>query len=95
GPAAGPCCYEVDAPVIDALTDAYPDHASARLHPAREGHAMADLAGLAADVLAGCGIAASRIDGLGACTICDAARFHSYRRDGASAGRLCHWIAAS
>jgi copper oxidase (laccase) domain-containing protein len=27
------------------------------------------------------------------CTSCDAQRFHSYRRDGARAGRLVHWIA--
>ena len=29
-----------------------------------------------------------------ACTMCDANRFHSYRRDGPDAGRLFHYIVA-
>lgn len=95
GPAAGGCCYEVDAPVLDALGAAHPAALPAHVRASRPGHAWLDLAGVARDALVALGLEEAQVERIAACTICDAERFHSYRRDGASAGRLVHWIAAS
>lgn len=95
GPHIGDCCYEVDPPVIDALRRRYGAGLDAHLRAGRPGHAWLDLGGLALAALRACGVPASESAVLeDACTQCDALRFHSFRRDGAQAGRLLHWIAA-
>jgi YfiH family protein len=93
GPHVGPCCYEVDAPVIDAMRyfDADLDAAS---RASRPGHWWLDLGVLARAALRRAGLADERIGAFDdACTACGEERFHSYRRDGPRAGRLVHWIA--
>jgi YfiH family protein len=95
GPHIGPCCYEVDAPVIDGLRRRYQGALDAQLRAGRPGHAWLDLGGLARAALASAGIPESASAALGGCTRCDAQRFHSFRRDGERAGRLLHWIAAA
>jgi YfiH family protein len=95
GPHIGPCCYEVDAPVIDALARRFPLSLDAALRPTRPGHALLDLGALARDALVRAGLPVACIGACGACTHCDPVRFHSYRRDGPSAGRLVHFISAS
>jgi len=92
GPAIGPCCYEVDAPVIEAMRARFGAAADAALGAARPGHAQLDLVALAREALRQAGVAESRIGAVGACTRCDAERFHSFRRDGERAGRLLSWI---
>jgi YfiH family protein len=93
GPCIGGCCYEVDAPVIDPLRARYGKLVDATLTPTRPGHARIDLGLLAQLALARAGLAPRAIGSAAReCTRCDAARFHSFRRDGASAGRLAHWI---
>jgi YfiH family protein len=95
GPCIRGCCYEVDAPVLDALRERFGDALDGALAPARPGHALVDLAALARAALLAAGVAAQRVGIVaGACTRCDAARFHSFRRDGAAAGRLLSWIQA-
>ena len=95
GPHIGPCCYEVDEPVLDALRHELGDGALAGSVPTRPGHARIDLGALAAHALESAGVARERVGRLPlCCTRCDAERFHSYRRDGARAGRLVHHIAA-
>ena len=95
GPCIGACCYEVDAPVLDALRPRFGAALDGALRPARPGHALLDLPALAREALVAAGLAPARVGALaGACTRCDAARFHSFRRDGASAGRLLSWIEA-
>jgi hypothetical protein len=95
GPCIGACCYEVDAPVLDALGRRFGAALEGALRPARPGHTLLDLAALAREALLAAGLAPGRVGVLaGACTRCDAARFHSFRRDGASAGRLLSWIEA-
>jgi YfiH family protein len=95
GPYIGPCCYEVDDPVLDALRHELGDAALAGSIPTRPGHARIDLGALAARALESAGVSRERVGRLPACcTRCDAERFHSYRRDGASAGRLVHHVAA-
>lgn len=93
GPHAGPCCYEVDAPVLDALRRADPEALEAVVRDSRPGHWWLDLGALTERQLlaAGAGGVGRVAPG---CTVCDAARFESYRRDGPRAGRLVHWIAA-
>ncbi|MDH3211508.1 MAG: peptidoglycan editing factor PgeF [Myxococcales bacterium] len=96
GPHIGPCCYEVDRPVLDALEARFPQALPGALRPAgRPGHALLDLALLARAELAAAGIAPAALGAVrDACTCCDAGRFHSFRRDGARAGRLLHFITA-
>lgn len=93
GPRVGPCCYEVDTPVLEALAARHGPLLQACSRATRSGHAQLDLGALARAALEGEGV--ERCDELaGVCTACDAQRFHSYRRDGARAGRLVHRIAA-
>jgi hypothetical protein len=96
GPCIGGCCYEVDAPVLDPLQGRYGALMDAASVPTRAGHARLDLGALAQLALARSGVAPRAI-GTAArhCTRCDPARFHSFRRDGAAAGRLAHWIEAA
>ena len=92
GPCAGLCCYEVDEPVLSALRARFPAELAAALAPTRPGHARVDLAALVAAEL-GRTLEAERVGRLAdVCTLCDAERFHSYRRDGPRAGRLLHWV---
>ena len=95
GPHIGVCCYEVDEPVLDALSTRF-GSLDAALRPARAGHALLDLGALVARDLANAGLHARDVGRLaGACTRCDPQRFHSHRRDGARAGRLWHFVAAA
>ncbi len=76
GPSIGPCCYEVDVPVVEALGP-WRDGA---LRPARPGHWMLDLRAVARSQLRACGV--FQVSFCPACTACDAEWFFSYRRDG-------------
>ena len=88
GPAAGPARYEIGAEVRAAFVDADAD-AAASFIPTRPGHYLIDLYALARRRLAAAGV--SRIHGGGLCTISDATRFYSYRRDGHT-GRMASLI---
>jgi YfiH family protein len=82
GPHIGACCYEVDAPVVDALRGRFALALDAA-RPTRPGHVAIDLAALAREALVGAGLAPDAVGVLpDACTSCDLERFHSYRRDG-------------
>jgi len=96
GPHIGPCCYEVDAPVLDALAARHGPLLTAAIAGARRGlHADLDLGVLAREVLLAAGIAPDRVGRVTPpCTSCDPERFHSYRRDGPRSGRLVHYIRA-
>jgi len=85
GPHIGPCCYEVDEPVLAAI----PERSVFR--PVRPGHAMLDLFALNRLQLVGAGVPAGRIERVGGCTSCDPSRYASYRRD-RKAGRLLHFV---
>ena len=96
GPHIGPCCYEVDDPVTSALRERFGPSVDGALRAGRPGHAQLDLARLVTRELEHGGMEPAALGRLAdACTACDAARYHSYRRDGARAGRLVHWIRAT
>ena len=96
GPHIGPCCYEVEEPVLEALERCHGSAARAAARPARPGHALLDLGGLVRAALFDAGLPAAAVGGAAAvCTRCDPERFHSHRRDGARAGRLLHHVTAS
>jgi len=94
GPHVGPCCYEVDAPVLAAVGERFgPDPPAGAVRPGRAEHAWLDLGLLAAAELQRAGVPPAAISrGTVACTACDPQRFHSYRRDGPRSGRLVHFI---
>ncbi len=94
GPAARGCCYEVDEPVRAGLRERYADLLDGVLVPGRPERFQLDLPAMAGRVLEKNGVETQRI-GVDArlCTICSPDRFESYRRDGAAAGRLRHFIA--
>lgn len=74
GPGIGACCYEVGEEVARRF--------------GMETAGRLDLAAHNLRQLIEAGIPQSQIETLGACTFCRAERFHSWRRDGARAGRM-------
>ncbi|MFK7885602.1 MAG: peptidoglycan editing factor PgeF [Gammaproteobacteria bacterium] len=88
GPAIGPAAFEVGQDVFDAFT-AHDAAAQEHFVPTRPGHWHADLPGLARRRLARCGV--GQIGGGRWCTLTDAQRFFSYRRDG-QCGRMATLI---
>jgi copper oxidase (laccase) domain-containing protein len=77
GPGAGPCCYAVRDDVAGPLRARFGDDV------VRDGRA--DLFTCAERALRAAGAAEVHVSGL--CTICDAGRFFSHRRDGSPGGR--------
>jgi purine-nucleoside/S-methyl-5'-thioadenosine phosphorylase / adenosine deaminase len=95
GPHIGPCCYEVDEPVLERLGARFGSALAAAATPTRPGHARVDLGALARIALLR-SLSPGAVGGFrAACTRCDAARFESHRRDGARSGRMVHWITPS
>ncbi len=92
GPAIGPACFEVGEDVLDtfAARDARLDRYFRALD-GQPGKYLADIYGLARHILEQQDV--SQISGGGLCTVSDAARFYSYRRDGVT-GRMatCVWL---
>jgi YfiH family protein len=86
GPAAGACCYEVGAEVIEAFSTKFPD--SAHLFtPTRAGHALVDLQRANREQLIAAGVAPERVHTAQLCTMCRTDLFFSYRREKALHGR--------
>ena len=79
GPGIGPCCYEVGPEVAEQF-----EPAVIRQH--HQPHL--DLGEANRLQLVRAGVSPSRIRPAGMCTACDTERFHSYRREGAGAGRM-------
>jgi hypothetical protein len=85
GPGIGPGAYEVGADVRDAHCAADPGAAACFAACSRD-RWLADLVALARRRLGRAGL--RTIYGGGHCTFTEATLFHSYRRDGARAGRM-------
>ncbi len=82
GPAIGPCCYRV-GPEVRAALDG----------PEGAGAGYVDLQAINAEQAREAGVPAESIWTAGFCTRCSPDLFHSYRRDGAAAGRQMSVIA--
>ncbi len=85
-PSIGPCCYEVDAPVIEEYRRAYGARWEAWARPGRADHWMLDLWAANAALLAEAGLDPARIENPRLCTACHPELLYSYRR--ANRGRL-------
>lgn len=92
GPAIGPTAFEVGDDVRAAFLAR--DAGAAAAFLPREGKWHCDLYALARRRLAAAGV--RRVFGGGLCTLSDAGRFYSFRRDGAASGRMASlvWLAA-
>jgi YfiH family protein len=82
GPSIGPCCYEVDLPVIQRLESAFPGAWPAWVTPAGPEKWMLDLWKANEEQLRSAGVDPSRIDNPRLCTACRLDLFFSYRREG-------------
>jgi YfiH family protein len=79
-PSIGPCCYEVDDPVTQELSGAFPDLWERWVTPARPGHVMLDLWAANEDLLARAGVDRTRIENARLCTACHRDVLYSYRK---------------
>ena len=91
GPSAGPCCYEVDAPVIEQLTPDVP-RSSILLKRTGPDAGHVDLKGLIARQAASLGIRHDRVHVVDVCTMCRSDLFFSYRREGRVHGTMVSGI---
>jgi YfiH family protein len=92
GPAAGVCCYEVGAEVIEAFREKFTD-AESLLVRTRAGHARIDLPEANRRQLISAGVAPERAHLLPLCTICRTDLFFSYRREKRLHGRTGRLLA--
>lgn len=92
GPSIGPCCYEVDDRVVDALKEQIPDLYDDIVQPKDNGRFMLDLKRANADILRQAGVENSRMSVTNFCTSCEERLFFSHRRDGEKTGRMVAWI---
>jgi hypothetical protein len=92
GPAIGGCCYEFGAEHLPRLTAAFGSGVERawRAGAAERGHL--DLRVLARIALEAAGVSPAAISTVGPCTAEHPAELHSYRRDGARAGRQLSYI---
>lgn len=89
GPAIGPQAYEV-GPEMRAQCLLADSGAGCAFQPGKGDHWQADLPALARRRLAHAGVI--HCYGGGFCTVQEAQRFYSWRREGAAAGRMAHLI---
>ena len=85
-PSIGPCCYEVDEPVLREFGEAFGRRARKWFRPAREGHAMLDLWAANEALLAEAGVDPAQIENPRLCTACHPDLLFSYRKG--NRGRL-------
>lgn len=93
GPAAGVCCYEVGAEVIEAFGQKFGDDATSLFVPTRAAHARVDLHLANQRQLTEAGVAPERIHLPPLCTMCRTDLFFSYRREKQLQGRTGRLLA--
>lgn len=87
GPSIGPCCYEVDKPVLDMVKQ-YLTYAEDIIQPLSNEKGMLNLWQANAFALQKAGIAAESIFVSGLCTSCHTQMFFSHRKEGGRTGRM-------
>lgn len=90
GPCIGGCCFEVGDDVAEEIAAA--STASVVRRAVGGARPKVDLREAAGWQLAAAGVAA--VEHVGGCTMCEAGRFHSFRRDGKASGRLLAAVVA-
>lgn len=90
GPCIGACHFSIGEEVRDALIHSVEGDSRSCFREAPDGEIYADLRMLATLQLRAAGVPGVEING--ACTVCDEARYFSYRRDGQT-GRMAAFIA--
>jgi polyphenol oxidase len=86
GPSIGPCCYEVGGEVAAQFAGDF-------IRAGCGGGFRLDLRGVNVSQLVAAGVPQTAISVHPDCTLCGGERFASYRRDGATAGRMIALIA--
>lgn len=95
GPHIEACCFEVGDEVAAALAGCSPAGDAVVRRAASPGsRPHVDLRRVLRAQLAEVGLGAASIEDVPGCTVCDPARFFSYRRDGQRSGRLLSAIVA-
>ena len=92
GPSAGPCCYEVDEPVLSRLREVFPEWRDV-VEPVGTERARLDLRAFVRRQGLADGLQAERIVTVNACTICHPDLFFSYRREGVVKATMVNGIA--
>lgn len=80
GPSAGVCCYEVDEPVLDRLSQDFSD-LNKVVRTRGDGKAHLDLKALVKEQTQTFGVLPKSITTVNLCTICHEDLFYSYRRE--------------
>ncbi len=91
GPSAGPCCYEVDEPVLAQLREGFTGWRTVVLETGPN-KAVLDLRSLVRRQAEAAGLAEEHISSVNVCTICHPDLFYSYRRDGTVRGTMVSGI---
>ena len=89
GPAIGPCCFEVGPEVAERFVASFGESV---IRPGAGDRSFADLPGAARLALGRAGVAVPDPQSP-PCTRCSPDLFHSYRAEGAAAGRMAAFIA--
>ena len=95
GPAIGSCCFEVGPEVVAAFFAAFPDASAQLVRTGPKGRPHIDLRRALVLQLTAAGISPQHIDPGGDCTMCNPARFYSYRRDNTQTGQHLSVIVAT
>lgn len=90
GPSVGPCCYEVDAPVLAQLRRWTGWHQV--VSERGRGKWLLDLRGLLQAQAGQLGLGVTAVHGVKLCTVCHPELFFSYRREGAVRGTMVSGI---
>jgi polyphenol oxidase len=88
GPGIGPCCYEVGEEVRDAFGEA----GEGCFRPGPRGRPHLDVRAANRRQLLLAGLPADRIHSVDDCTYCRPDLYHSFRREGAAAGRMINFV---
>ena len=95
--AIGPCisrdCFEVGTEVVHRLMETGLTHADLRLQVGARGKPHVDLRTANRALLVRAGVPEEQIEDVGGCTWSEPERYESYRRDGATSGRMLAMIA--
>jgi YfiH family protein len=91
GPSAGPCCYEVDEPVLALLRKEWQGWQSV-VQDDRGATARLDLKKLVRRQVEQIGITPEQMTSVNLCTICHVDLFYSYRREGRVNGTMVSGI---